>query len=96
MSFIQNLGNLLKGPTFQNSVSGHGTVSCNVTEPPNDLFDDLHVWRVEQLQEVSDDVLLDQTIHMVRGTRSDVRDAPRSLELEFRDRVVQELNENYS
>jgi len=91
---VKDLGNGVKGSTLDDAVPRVSAVSGDVADSPNDLLNHFDVWRLKQLDEVAQHVLLYQIVDVVRGARRHIGQAPGSLELELGDFVVEELDED--
>jgi hypothetical protein len=53
LRLVEDICDLVQGSTSENAVSGGRAVSSDVANAPDDLLDDLDVWRAQQLYEMT-------------------------------------------
>ena len=73
---------------MKNAISRHWTITCDVANTPNNLFNNFNMRGLQKLNKVLEHILLNQIIHMVSCARGDVGKAPSCFKLELWDVVV--------
>lgn len=94
--FINNIDQITQSIVFQDHISVERTVSCDISDSPDSLLRNFSMLGSKQVNEKRNTTLIDDSLGLDGGTRSDIRQGPGSLELELELLILlDELKKNW-